>query len=294
MTRPFLSVVMRTRGDRGRPFHEALRSLAQQRDHDLELIVVVHGDAPDLVGTVSDAVAEHAGVIASSTRVVAARGGGRSVPLNVAVELVDGERVAFLDDDDLVLPGWVEEFHSAAPLADGRLIRAGVLVEEVGSAPGDRELGYHDAFPLRFDMLRHVLTNESPFMGWAFPAELFTERGLRFDEQLAVCEDWELVMRAVQLVGVLEVASYTAVYRHWPGRESSTVSHQDAIWRAAEAEVVRRLDADRLVLPPGSVPRIREVLATEAEVEALQSTRAWAIAKRLERVWRSTLGRSSR
>lgn len=288
---PYLSVVMRTRGDRDRPFYEALSSLQAQSDQDFELILMVHSDNAELLARVSEVTAAHAPGLQSRTRVEQISGGGRAVPLNAALEIAAGRRIAFLDDDDALLPNWVEAFSSAEGVAGARLIRAGVLVEQVDTASGDREGAYHDAFPLHFDPLRHVLRNESPFMGWAFPAGLFRVQGLRFDEQLDVCEDWEFVMRAVQIAGVYDVGAYTAVYRHWPGAESSTVTHAGQTWSDAEAEVIRRLNSGRLVLPEGSVPRIRSILQAEEEAAALRETRSWRLAKRLERFWHTASGR---
>ena len=64
-------------------------------------------------------------------------------------------------------------------------------------------------YPDHFDLLQHLLVNYSPFMSWAFPRSLFFTYGLRFDEQLTVCEDWDVILRGSLICGVDDVPHLT-------------------------------------------------------------------------------------
>jgi hypothetical protein len=112
-------------------------------------------------------------------------------------------------------------------------------------------------YPVRFDQLAHLVVNYSPFMSWAFPRELFFLYGIRFDEDLVVAEDWDVILRGSLLCGVDDVAELTAVYRRWTNADSSYSTHSLEEWERSEQRVIDRLDRSVITLPPGSMSGIR-------------------------------------
>ena len=291
---PFLSVILRTQGKRLEPLKDALLCLAAQSDDDFEVIVVMH-DADEFdaerVEAIIDSQSEDFRARISSIKV---EGGKRAVPLNAGVEKSRGQYISVFDDDDLVFGNWVEAFHQAAIETDGRMIRALAATQRVVPElwPTDEDGFRAGTWPnaeyaRRFDQADHLRVNHSPFMTWAFPRWLFSRIGLRFDVELSVCEDWDLIQRGSLIAGVTESDHLTAIYRRWVGGQSSYTAHTGESWRLSEARVVERLNSAPILMPPGSVERTRQLLnevdRLNAELAVLRGRRIWRILHRLHR-----------
>jgi GT2 family glycosyltransferase len=269
--RPFLSVVLRTQGTRPETFRDALLCLQGQTLPDFEVLVAVHKAAAEAQADVEHAVAELPGAMRSRVRVLTVPGGGRARPLNDAFAVACGRYVAVLDDDDLVLAHWVEAFADAAAHAPGSVLRA-VCVEQPmePSRWGEDRRGVlvtgamTQPYPQSFDLIDHMARNHTPFMAYAFPLALFRDLGLRFDETLDICEDWDYSLRAALLAGVTSVPSVTAVYRRWETGRSSSSLHVAEEWRRAEQSILDKLDGEPHVFPVGTIGAIREA-TTRAE-----------------------------
>ena len=268
VVRPFLTVLLRTQGMRLEPLKDALLCLQGQSSQDFEVIVLVHDALPENADEVTRIVDRQTPAFRERIRVLAVKGGSRAVPLNVGVEAADGHYLAVFDDDDLLFAHWVETFENEAAQNDGRLIRAVVANQSVepelwpDDQDGFRTLSWpKPEYPEVFDQLNHLLVNYSPFMSWAFPRELFFLYGVRFDEELLVCEDWDVILRGSLLCGVDDVPELTAVYRRWSGAPSSYSLHSSAEWLTSEQRVIERVDRSVMMLPPGSMRRARAVLA---------------------------------
>lgn len=282
---PFLSVILRTRGLRLEALKDALLCLAGQTDQDFEVILVDHDSEEAASADVRSIVATQPESLRERVRVVDVVGGTRSRPLNVGVREAKGEYVAVFDDDDLLFADWVEQFHRYSVEARGRILRSQAAtqrsVAEIwpGGIQGFESRSWPAAEYARdFDQLHHLLVNHSPFMTMAFPRSAFTILGLEFDEELSVCEDWDLILRSSLLLGVLDVPALTAVYRRWEDVSSSYTEHSREEWARSEARVIDRLDSAPIVLPPGSVRRIRTLLAAEPaweQLELLTNSRSW-------------------
>lgn len=285
-TRPFLSVILRTQGTRIEPLREALSSLSTQSYDDFEVVLVVHSADAGASARVNELVAEQPRALSDRIRTHVVTSGGRSAPLNAGLENAQGRYVAVFDDDDLLLEDWVSTFAESEAAAAGRLMRARVGTQDVragGVVDGIATSGIHspvrDEYPLHFDAFRHFELNASPFMGWAFPRILFSRLGVRFDESLDLCEDWDVVLRGTTMLGVHEIDRVTAVYRRWSTADSSVATESGADWAASERVVIERLDSAPLLLDAGSVHRIRGLLADSDALNAIKTTRSWRIAE---------------
>lgn len=266
--RPFLTVLLRTQGLRLEPLKDALLCLYAQSVPDFEVIVLVHDARQEDAAEVRRIVDRQPQTLRSRIRIEEVSGGTRARPLNVGVELATGSYLSVFDDDDLLFAHWVETFEKEAALNDGRLIRAVVANQSVepepwpGGLDGFKTLSWpKPEYPVQFDQLAHLLVNYSPFMSWAFPRELFFLYGVRFDEELLVAEDWDVILRGSLLCGVDDAPELTAIYHRWEGAESSYSIHSATEWKASEERVIERIDRSVIMMPPGTMRRVRQVLA---------------------------------
>jgi glycosyltransferase involved in cell wall biosynthesis len=243
---------------------DTLTSLAAQRDGDLEVLLMVHNAEAAELERVERLAAAFGSPFAARIRVTKVSGGGRSAPLNAALEIAHGEYVAILDDDDVVTSGWVSAFRRAAALAPGRMIRARCAVQWIerrGGALTDFEpvTGLSAPYPARFDLLDNIRSNRSPPCTYAVPRSLVTTLGLRFDDALQVCEDWKFELDAARLVGVSDDPEVTSIYRRWRGDGGSEGAEDERVWIDDHMRVVADLDSVPTVLPAGSLERIHQL-----------------------------------
>jgi glycosyltransferase involved in cell wall biosynthesis len=264
---PFLSIITRTRGSRNETLRDTLMSLAGQTCLDFELIIVVHSDSAPLVDSVRGLVAEFPSTMCEQTRIIVCSRPGRAAPLNDGVASSKGHYIAVLDDDDFVFAHYVETFSTLARQTPGALLRATCTRQDfdmtaAGSFPTHpRAISWFSMpWPATYDAILHVVENQTPFMSVAFPAEVFSADGLCFDESLTTAEDWELTTRAAMLRGVVSTPEITSVYRWWVNGASSQTEHQPDEWKANADKIRQKLDAQPLLLPPGSARRIAQLI----------------------------------
>lgn len=261
---PFLSVLLRTQGRRPQTLQETLLSLFAQTSQNFEIVLACHRVTPESLGAIQRLVASYPEEFRGRIRMLEVHEGGRSRPLNAAVAHARGTYVAILDDDDLAFGNWVESFEDARA-TNGHVLRAVVAEQVVAPVDWDGEEGYEPrgkprlAWPAAFDLMDHLVENQTPPSGYAFPRTAFYRLGLAFDEDLPVLEDWDLAMQAALLCGVTSISSVTSLYRAWQGAENSLSLHSEREWRAARAAIHARLDARPWPLPVGSISELVEM-----------------------------------
>lgn len=208
---PMVSVVTPTY-NRPELLDEALASVAAQEvSGGVEVIVVNDG------GTSVAPVARAWHDMLPVRLVELARRCGPAAARNAAFELAAGSYIAFLDDDDLFLPG-----HLAAgcePLArdDADFVYLGAIVADTRQTGSPPDLA---AFPLkayphdpRLLMVANYLHTGSVIM------RNTRDPSIRFDETLDVCEDWDLWLMLAISRGyrVQFVDKITSIYHQVPG-----------------------------------------------------------------------------
>lgn len=287
-TRPFLSILMRTQGSRLEPFRDALLCLSAQTDQDFEVLVLVHDANQEAHSAVAQAVEEQQARLRDKIQLVEVRGGSRGTPLNEGLRRAKGRFVAVYDDDDLVFAHWVEEFHRSSAQSEGRLLRAVTAVQSLSPETWPRgHSGFRtSSWPAaehhsEFDLVEHFRVNQTPFMSFAFPSSIFSRLGLTFDEELDVCEDWDMILRASLLCGVADVPALTAVYRRWATGNSSYLDHSTGVWAESEARVIRKADSRPVLLPPGSIEIIRALLVDQEDYRRILQSRGWKLSQPL-------------
>jgi glycosyltransferase involved in cell wall biosynthesis len=278
----FLSVIMRTQGRRPQELREALLCLAAQSVQDFEVLIVGHRTELAEQKSIEQIIAEQPPSLRERIRFERLDRGQRSAPINRGIELARGRYVAIFDDDDLVMGDWVKEFADAEREHGGRLLRCVALrqdaaVDTVLGLPGIRSTSAPKAlYNATFSITEHLVTNQSPPIGWVFPRSLCTDFGLRYDDSMTTTEDWEFLLQAAELAGVTDIDRGTAIYRWWDKRESSRTAHPPGEWAQNQREIERRIDARPFLLPAGEMRTLRRelcVLRTLRKRVELQSDR---------------------
>ena len=278
---PFLSVIVRTQGRRLITLEDNLTSLAAQTNRDLEVIVCCHDTSDADYAAVVEVTRRAPTWLAEKTRSIRVEGGLRARPLAAGVAAAAGRYVAFLDDDDLALCHWVEEFARLVDLHPGAVVRAGCATHSIDEEPWDCGVGYRQTgptqtpYPLAFDLLDHLVQNSTPNCSVAVPRSCFTDLGVSFDDELPVLEDWDVLLRASLLCGLASTPEVTSLYRRWRRGYASHVLHSEAQWESAKQAVRGRLDARPFLVPPGTVSRVVELQSKLGSLtDALSSSMA--------------------
>lgn len=127
---PFLSVVTRTQGKRPEMLKEALDSLSSQTDKDFEVVLVGHKLDESRQQIVENVISEQSAHMKNRIRFLKLDRGNRTAPLNFGFAHARGSFISILDDDDIVLENWVDEFHKAAKGSEGNVLHAYVIAQK--------------------------------------------------------------------------------------------------------------------------------------------------------------------
>ncbi len=231
----FLSVVIRTQGNRKESLLETFLMLQGQTDNDFEILLVVHKAKPEGKACVEEVLSLLLPEFIKRIRVFFLDEGTRATPLNFGAINAKGCYYVALDDDDLVTDHWVETFHSGAKEAEGALIRSHALTQKWKTAQRKdgsnilRSEGSHRTYFCRpfsiFEMLKEDIT---PIACVAIPTFVVQKMGFRYDETLNVCEDWDFLVRAILYFGIYDTQEITFIYRLW--EKSNGDSHALHPW----------------------------------------------------------------
>lgn len=240
------------------PAHDAvstlggtLTSLLTADWPDLEVLVVDDGSSDGTLelARTYESLWPEGNATGRFVRVLSQENGGVSRARNTGFAAMTGDFVAFVDADDQVLPDYFTTA-MAAFCADGAdpacfdpqrsrriVVNNAWLLTPSGLTPGRVLL--REAMPQPKDQPLRILQDNIAGILSLFPAQLVREIG-GFDPDLAVCEDWDLWLRAVRAGWVLVRQNRpTALYR-WTGGSASSqrelmYAGQDAVLRKAQA-----------------------------------------------------------
>ncbi|KRE93968.1 hypothetical protein ASG76_11155 [Nocardioides sp. Soil774] len=267
-TSPFLTVVVPVGTTGTQALRESLLCLVGQDDVDFEVVLVTPpGAAPEEDGEVDEVVSDQPPRLAARLRRVVADAATPGAVRNAGLADAQGRFVTVLPEGDLVLGSWVTTFRAAEPSPERRLLRAlGVTQEhslvEVAGHQAVRADGPPRALaPSRFSLWQHALEPLSAPATWAWPRDLVRSHGLGYDATVTDDADWELLVRAAELVGVSDLEVVTSLHREWVGTAPASTG---------DGPTARDLiDARPLVVPPGEAQHLRAGSSESATTRAL-------------------------
>lgn len=206
-TTPLLSVVIPT-WNRARLVCEAIDSALNQRAGQVEVIVVDDGSTDDTASVLARSFGSRIHLLRLPRR----RGVGAA--RNAGIRLASGEMLAFLDSDDLWLPGKLdaelrvlERFPDAEAVVSDSLTFVEVQAEEHSRFARNGLLAASEGQVRWMSECRWLWTNSQN--GVATCSITLRRRALArlgetlFAEDLVSCEDWELEMRIYHLCRVV-------------------------------------------------------------------------------------------
>ncbi|WP_162184827.1 glycosyltransferase family 2 protein [Allokutzneria albata] len=214
---PLVSVIVPTK-DRQDRLAAALESVAAQTlcdpgsPHRVEVVVVNDGGA-SVEDVVENAGLDEVKLIESPTS------HGHAGARNSGIEAADGRYLAFLDDDDLYLPGHLES--AVAALREADLVYAYCRTSVRRVEPGEEPLHAKAFFDVEFDAGLLLVGNYIP----TSTIVCRNDPAARFDPSIPVLVDWELLLRLVHGHGwrAATTARPTVVYHRVPEQNSDTV-----------------------------------------------------------------------
>ncbi len=218
---PLISVVM-ANFEAGEKIVHALHSVLRQSVGDLEVIVSDDGSRDDSLAHVRRLME-----IDGRIRLVTAlENGGPARCRNRALDMARGRWIAVVDSDDIIHPERFERLLAAAAAYDADIVADDqLLFFEDGSAP-QLMLGEDAARSFLVSTERWVLagTDGSPALGYLKPLISAARlQGLRYDEELRIGEDFDLILRLLLDGGrMLVVPEPFYLYR----RHSGSISHR--------------------------------------------------------------------
>jgi len=266
VSRPLLSVLIRTQGKRIHTLEEALLCLAGQSSDDFEVLIIGHKLTLENQLRVERSIEDTPEWLRSKIQLIKVDDGNRTRPLNAGLIAASGQYLSILDDDDVPMAHWVETFGRLHGDSPGQVLRAvsvrqNVCNVAIGDFAGLRAEGTLEYFyPPTFQVLDHLYENWSPPTSLAFPRGLFDELGMRFDESLTTTEDWDFLMRAAGIVGVASVDEITSIYRWWVKDESSRTVHPQSEWTSNRQAILKKMDGNPFLLPKGAAAQIRQLI----------------------------------
>lgn len=223
---PLVTVVLPTR-DRPQLLARAIPSVISQRYELWELVVVDNGTMAETRAVV-DAIEDE--------RVVLVEGPRRSpsAARNAGLDRASGEIICYLDDDNVMHPGWLQ---AVAHIFDKRKdvdVAYGISLAE-HRIPDD--LGEHGWWPSFWQLpwSRETLLEENvtDVGSLAHRREL---EGARFDEEVSTADDWEILLRLTAHKDALAIPALSHAY----SMEATNRVSRDPLYRAGLEEIRRR------------------------------------------------------
>lgn len=191
---------------------------------------------------------------------------GRSAAANLGLDSANCDLLGFLDDDDLLLPDHVAYLVNALSSNPNAVAAYARVRAENTDGHVLRE------FATPFDVLSLFLNNFLPIHSVIFRNHIRAE-GVRFDEALDLCEDWDFWIQVAQHGEFIFVDHVTAIYRIGEG-SGFALTGDPGLAKAAEHKVCAkwqsRMDATifyDVVKRARAWPKLQELQAKNDHLE---------------------------
>lgn len=261
----FLTVVMRTQGNRIEELKDVLLCLSAQISRNFEVILVGHKVSEARKDAVREVLDLYAPLLDHGIRCCFVETGERATPLQVGFTLARASYVAALDDDDLVMDTWVSSFEELAENNYGKILHTYAVMQDwyvdkdADAAGGLLRAGssFDSQFCKEFDAGAQLTANSCPLMALAFPAFVYQDLNIKFDNSMTTTEDWDFLMRVYSVCGVVTRGSVTAIYRQWKNAATSHTQHDSGEWNDNYNRIVDKLTSAPFLVGQESVESFR-------------------------------------
>jgi len=209
---PLVSIIIRTK-DRSELLKEALQSIYAQNYRPIEVVLVNDGgcdlDTKELQGVLQDISMNYVRLEKNMGRVYAA---------NIGIEKAGGKYVGFLDDDDVFFDNHIKTLVDALAGKDAKIAYSSVQAAYYNWTDDDKKqfskINDGNLYAYGFDPSRLLFENYIPLHALIFSADVLKED--KFDEDIQINEDWDLLIRLSRRHRFIHVPLITAEYRLFP------------------------------------------------------------------------------
>jgi len=193
---PKWSIIVRTQGKRNEFLLEALYSIALQSYDNKDVILVVHAKGKRALKGIENLVHPLNNLLKINI-LQADYSKRRGHPLNVGLDNCNSKYVSFLDDDDILYPHAGEKLIEELEKGQRNFV-CGIAIALNQRQIGGRlfkNTGKHIFYNKEFNPVELASTNFIPINDYIYNFNTFKE--LRFDEDLDLLEDWDLLLQMI-------------------------------------------------------------------------------------------------
>lgn len=192
--------------DRAHVVADAVASVLAQDHAPARVIVVDDGSRDDSAGVIREVAAAHPGLVEAA---ILPRNGGASNARNVGASLCHAPWTAFLDSDDVWLPGAARALLGAAAIRRADVIVGHFARVEHGGTPGMPECGWDGG-----DIRAALMTGGVIGPSWSIVRRSAAFDVGGFDPSFHNCNDWDFYTRlAAAGAGFTRIDTVVALYR---------------------------------------------------------------------------------
>ena len=184
---PTISVVMPTR-DRSHTLGRAIESVVAQTYPNWQLVVVDDGSTDDTASVLS-AIDDHRVLVERTAGI------GAAAARNHGLGVASGDFVAFLDDDNVMDPGWLRAVAEYTGRHRECAFLYGAQIRESESGEAHLHVGLSGLHLLYVDPFDSQRLRENNYIDLGVVAVRRDHPELRFDEHLEIFIDWEMIVR---------------------------------------------------------------------------------------------------
>lgn len=197
---PFFSVIIPTY-NRPKLAERAIESVLQQECKDFEILLIDDGSLEDYTKLIQKYQSENKFTYhkQNNAYLPAAR--------NKGIELARGKWICFLDDDDYYLPNHLEEFKILLDINDNKcaMYRTFTFFEDEDNVRVEQPLTC-----LSGNSGEYILKSIMTVNNVCLPRQILLQE--KFDQELRIAEDYNLWLRLLSKIQLVESAAYTSVY----------------------------------------------------------------------------------
>lgn len=197
-----ISIVLPSR-DRPQQLPGALASVLRQRYRRWQLVVVDDGETDAVPAALSSIEDDRVVVVAGPRR-------GLGAARNAGLERADGEVICYLDDDNVMHPGWLQTVAHVFAAREDVDVAYGVTLAQHRLPDVLDPTGWWPSF-WQLPFSREAVLEQNPADAGALAHRREIE-GARFDEELSTGEDWDLLIRLTAERDALAVPALAHAY----------------------------------------------------------------------------------